>query len=344
MHPSPTTAEVFPVYDDLVDRLLVAVHPDDVVRHVLAVCAGYAYSDEATVATMMTRLGLAHNRCVMVREDVDAMFICSTAFVVQSDDGRVVIVCYRGTEPANLINWLTDVDVDPALVRYDLNPARGGQDYRVHAGFYRNVRATRYAVVEILQRALAGKSVLGDDDNVARMEKLFVTGHSLGAAMAALMTVMVRAEDIYAPLAERLAATYTYGQPMLGTPAFAAACERANLDGTAAPLHELLFRYVYADDLVPQLPPRESGAFAHFGREFRADRLDGGIGPGNWTPHPPTTQTGVFGIGEGFSALLTRQVPLLRRYLHSHQSIVDHGPQNYVAALTPPDRRSEFGD
>ncbi len=137
------------------------------VRHVLAVCAGYAYSDEATVAMMMTRLGLERSRCAMVREVVDAMFICSTAFVIQSEDGRVVIVCYRGTEPANLINWLTDFDVEPDQVRYNLDAESGDESYRVHAGFYRNVRATRYAVIEVLQRALAGRSIMSDGGDEA---------------------------------------------------------------------------------------------------------------------------------------------------------------------------------
>jgi hypothetical protein len=352
LHPSPTSL-TFPVYEGLTDRLLTADDPDDTVRHVLAVCSGYAYSDQTTVATMMTRLGLERSRCVMVREVVDAMFICSTAFVIQSEDGRVVIVCYRGTEPASLINWLTDLDIDPGQVRYDLTSQSGDESYRVHAGFYRNVRATRFAVIEVLQRAMQGQSIFPDDDQekpvetetIEPLQTLYVTGHSLGAAMATMMTVMLRAKGIYAPLAAKLKATYTYGQPMIGTPAFATACTQATFGGTSRPLDSALFRYVYADDLVPQLPPRESGEFAHFGQEFRCERLDGDDeNRPTWARHmAPTRQTGALGLAVGGLALVTREIKRLRR-LPLHQSVVDHGPQNYIAALTPPHIRSEFGD
>jgi hypothetical protein len=94
----------FPVYANLAGKLTKAsAHPDDVVAHVLATCAGYAYSDADIVTMIMARLGLDGNRCRMIAQNVDAMLICSTAFVVQSHDGRVVIVCYRGTEPANFL-------------------------------------------------------------------------------------------------------------------------------------------------------------------------------------------------------------------------------------------------
>jgi hypothetical protein len=337
-----------PVYDKLTDQLLAPVHPDDTVRHVLAVCSGYAYSDQTTVAMMMTRLGLEHSRCVMVRQVVDAMFICSTAFVIQSADGRVVIVCYRGTEPVNLINWLTDIDVDPDLVRIDLTPQSGDETYPVHAGFYRNVRATRFAVYELLQRALEGRSIFPDDGvkgdekaTIQPVQALYLTGHSLGGAMAALMTAMLANPD-YAELAAKLRATYTYGQPMIGTPAFANACTQATFGGTSRPLDSALFRYVYADDVVPQLPPRESGSFKHFGQEFGCGRSDGRRP--TWVPQAsPTGQTFALGLAIGGLSLVTRQISRLR-WLPLNQSIVDHGPHKYIAALTPAGVRSEFGD
>ena len=38
-------------------------------------------------------------------------FIFSTAYLVQSHCGRVAILCYRGTEPATLGNWLGDAEI-----------------------------------------------------------------------------------------------------------------------------------------------------------------------------------------------------------------------------------------
>jgi hypothetical protein len=67
------TSATFPVHKELVSALLAAharpedpPRPDPTVAHVLATCAGYAYSDAATVAMIMARLGLVENRCAMV--------------------------------------------------------------------------------------------------------------------------------------------------------------------------------------------------------------------------------------------------------------------------------------
>ena len=111
----------FPVHADLVQRLVAAHAPgttrsaesrDATVAHVLATAAGYAYASTETVAMIIARLGLDANACVRVTQTVDAMLIYSTAYLVQSRCGRVVVLCYRGTEAMNLGNWLGDADVD----------------------------------------------------------------------------------------------------------------------------------------------------------------------------------------------------------------------------------------
>src|ERR1700675_633860 len=132
----------FPGFAHLADDLAAAHHAgngerDATVAHVLATCAAYAYSDADTVATMMTRLGLEANACVRVAQTVDAMFIFSTAYLIQSRCGRVVILCYRGTEPATLGNWLGDAEVGSESSILSLND--GAHAIKVHGGFHRNV-------------------------------------------------------------------------------------------------------------------------------------------------------------------------------------------------------------
>lgn len=337
-------APAFPVHAGLVEALLRAhAEPSDpprwdpVAAHVTATLAGYAYSDAATVAMIAARLGLEGNRCAMVAQDVDAMFICSTAFLVQSRCGRVAVLCYRGTEPASFVNWLTDADVNPELV-----PWRFGGDpavHAVHGGFYRNVRATRYAIAEKLRLAIEGKPIVTDappDPEVRPLEALYLTGHSLGGAMAAMLAVMMETIPRYAPVRERLRAVYTYGQPMIGDPAFAA--------GSARVVGKKTFRFVHAHDVVAALPPKISGPFAHFGEEYQLFR-----GPDrSWRPpqhnREPMGQVGhLFELPLAASAFLARQLRPLRD-LPFQYSLDDHGPQHYIAALTPPDVRSEFGD
>ena len=334
-----------PVYPSLTDHLAGAGKPpDDQIRFVLAVCSAYAYGDVRTVATIMDRLGLTRNRCRMVSEYVDALFLTSTAFLIQSHDGRVAILCYRGTPPTSAITWLTDFEVEPVAIRVPaLSP-----EARVHGGFYRNVRSTRFKIVELLQDALAGRSVLDSTTNLEDeppahdLEALYVTGHSLGGASAALLGALLVAEPVRygaitpetpARILERLKAVYTYGQPMIGNPGFAIAC-----DGL---LGDKVIRYVYANDVVPQVPPKASGSFQHFGQEYRYTPAGE---HGRWNPSRPRRQlhdlrqlaTAPLAI-VAKSLRLTRDVPF-------RASLADHLPQYYLDALTPDHLRSEFGD
>ncbi|XVQ06574.1 lipase family protein [Spirillospora sp. CA-255316] len=350
----------FPVYQNLEELLLQArVHPDPVVAHVMATCAAYAYSGPETVSMIMARMGLADNRCRMIQLSVDAMLLRSTAFVVQSRSGRVAILCYRGTEPLNLINWMLTIDLEPERIGYQI----GDQSPAVHGGFYRNTRATRYEVMNTLKRACEGRSVLtsaagggADADPMVdgELEALYITGHSLGGAMAALMAVMIKHEDKFRTVSDRLSAVYTFGQPMVGNRDFAKNCQDVEF------LRDNVIRYVYDSDLVPHLPPAVSGAFRHFGREHRyripllSRTLTGLLGAtgceqrstqGKWeeSSSPASQAHGVPAIllaGAAFVAgkfQLSRALPVV-------YSIDDHFPRRYVSSLTPSEVNTEFGD
>ena len=286
---------------------------------------------------------------------VDAMFIRSTAYLIQSSDGSVVILAYRGTEPTNLVNWLTDADVHPDKIAFPFprdaraaDPAKSSsppdaevvsaKSYAIHAGFYRNVRATRFAVIAALERALDGRSVLDDDPESPRppmqkpMTTLYLTGHSLGGAMAALMAVMLSVEPDYV---ERFARMFkgasTFGAPMVGSPEFANACAANTF------LHRNVVRYVYRKDLVPHLPPSDSDAFQHFGREYRYDHV--------WkdTSDKPIEQMGdLVGLIEAPLGFVASKFRLLRG-IPFRYSLNDHGPQHYISAITP-NIPNEFGD
>ena len=336
-----------PVYPDLTGDLVTAsVVPDEKIAFVLGVCAAYAYGDASTVATVMDRLGLTGNRCRMISEYVDALFLTSTAYLIQSRDGRVAILCYRGTPPTSAITWLTDFEVEPVTVTLP-GPA-GAPARRVHGGFYRNVRSTRFKIVELLQDALDGKSVLdpaenpGDEPPAGRLEALYVTGHSLGGASAALFAALLtldpirQATDAGGKIVDRLRAVYTYGSPMIGNPEFAEACD------ADAFLANNVIRYVYANDVVPQVPPKASGAFRHFGREYRYTPPGEN---GHWHPskRPRRQLRRLLELATAPLAIAATSLRLTR-HIAFHASLSDHFPQYYLDALTPPELRSEFGD
>ena len=332
----------FPVYKDLVGTLAKPTeHPDEegVVPHVLATLSAYAYSDGDTLAMIATRLGLENNLCLRIGQEVDAMFICSTAYLLQSEDGRVAILCYRGTEPLNPINWLTDADVSPEKISFKA----GGQLVGVHGGFYRNVRATEVQIADALRLALQGKPIFtgkrAGTKQLERLEALYITGHSLGGSMAALMGAILAMDPDYADAAKVLRAVYTYGQTMIGDPDLAKECQAA--------LGERTLRYIYRHDFAPTFPPCASGRFAHFGRELRYGKKHDGSSEESWEDYSgqPTRQMPFIPLGalSSVSAFVARMFWLTRNWSFPY-SLYDHGPQHYLAALAPEDVHSEFGD
>ncbi len=337
------TSTTFPVYADLADRLLSPLvdpatgAPDPVTAHVMAVLSTYAYSDLATMTEMAARLGLARCHALRVQFANDPQFIASTAYLLQSEDGRVGVLVYRGTEPANILSWLTDVDATPDRVRI------GGPDDEpldVHAGFYRNVRATRYRIAQALVDAVEGRSVTGaPGPALSSLEALFVTGHSLGGAMAALMGVLLREDPDYrAQLGDRLRAVYTFGQPMVGSPGLAARYQDDPVLGVRT------FRYVFEGDPVPRLPSADTGRWQHFGQELRhVTRVagEGWEGPGAGSPVGQIRFVGQLVVA--FGSLPLSQLVVLSRVPVQYR-IDDHRPHHYVAALTPRGVPTEFGD
>jgi hypothetical protein len=302
----------------------------------MAVCSAYAYSEVETVAMMMARMGLEENHCVMIDEYVDAMFITSTSFLIQSKDGRVVILCYRGTPPTSVISWLTDANIDPTHI--DIPSPGGSGECYVHSGFYRNVRSTRHEILNALERAIDGRSVRpGGGELANKLQALYITGHSLGAASASMLALMLVVEPAYRqPILSKLKAVYTFGGPMIASPELARDCNQHDF------LRERVIRYVYANDIVPQLPPAESDPFAHFGTGYQY-KPKGGNGSWQQNDAPRKQLRNLLDIAAAPLSVLAGNLKLTRR-LQFHASLRDHLPQYYIAALTPPGVRSEFGD
>jgi hypothetical protein len=337
LRPIKGRTSTFPVYQDLVGDL-TKVTPgtyDPIAAHVCAVAAGWAYADAETAAMMVARLGLEENRYYEASICNDAMFIASHALLVQSRCGRVVVLAYRGTEPRNFISWLTDADVNPVKVPYRIgdNP---DPEATVHGGFYRNLRATWHEVVGALERATERRSVDPNSDDTldAPMEALYVTGHSLGAAMAALAGVRLVCDPAYQRFSVRkLRGIYSYGQPMIGNPAFAKQCAGYEFLGKS------LFRHIYEHDVVPRLPPTATGDFEHFGAEYGTSREY------RWTAHEGAVEQ----VPD--LVLATLVIPVLAfagkqlekvRNVAFPYSWYDHLPTFYIEASTPPGVRSEF--
>ena len=326
----PSCAKPFPVYDDLVEAL-VGAHASagagrsPLVAHVLGTCAGYSYADSDTVATMMARLGLPGHACVRISATVHSMLIFSTAYLLQSACGRLVILSYRGTEGDSLGNWLGDADVGTELSTLSIPGAT--DTVRVHAGFHRNVRVTWSAILDELAIAREGRSLLDHDVRVAHpLEALYVTGHSLGGAMALLFALRLCGNRAHRDIFSKLRAVYTFGQPLT----LAGPLPKAV--GAVAPR---LFRHVIAGDPIPALPPAPWGALEHIGHEY----LYAG---GRWRrPDAPTAQMeGLRELPRSLLAFLAKE----KDRASFRYTMGAHGAHHYLAALRPRDRVTEYGD
>lgn len=315
----------FPIHADLAARLLAAhstaTDRDPLVAHVLGTLSAYAYADTDTVAAMAGRLGLEGSSCVGIAQTVDAMLVFSTAYVLQSACGRVVIVCFRGTEAATFGNWLGDADVGSERMTL------GETSFVVHAGFRRNMRATRWGVLEQLRLALEGRSVLAPAQRVGSpLTALYVTGHSLGGAMALLFALSLVGEPEQRELLARLRAVYTFGQPLVGCEPFPPA---------AATIAQKVYRHVLARDPIPALPPAPWGRLSHLGREYcwEADE---------WRrAETPVAQ--LANLREVPRSLLAFFAGAERRERLAY-AMAEHAPHRYLAVLQPPGCVSELGD
>lgn len=142
-------------------------------------------------------------------------------FVAANDSA--VIVAFRGTDPLLLSNWIVDFSTEVT--------ADG-----VHRGFAEAARSI-WAVL---------KDDTGQALDARPGAKLVFTGHSLGAAMAAIAAATSETDAT---------AVYTFGMPRTGTASFGAQYNRRLGDRT--------FRLVYGNDIVPMV---QGEPFHHIGR------------------------------------------------------------------------------
>lgn len=154
------------------------------------------------------------------------------AFIAGNND--MLLLAYRGTE--SLKDWMTDADID--LV--------GGPGGKVHEGFSMALSHVWKEVWTYIRESRKCRS-------------LWVTGHSLGAALAALTVAKLRLEKD-----EPVNGLYTFGHPRTGDRDFA-----KNFDSDFS---LQTFRYVNNNDIVTRVPFRSMhyshvGTFKYFDKD-----------------------------------------------------------------------------
>lgn len=151
------------------------------------------------------------------------------AFV--SANSRTVLIAFRGTEPTEL----KDVKADLKVIK---ERSVAG---RVHRGFKGALDGVWLDLLDHVKRVRRNN------------QRIWVTGHSLGAALATLATARLQmANNI------PVQGLITFGQPRTGNKEFAKAFDRA--------LAGRVYRFVNNTDLVTRVPPAK--AYYHIGRRI----------------------------------------------------------------------------
>jgi triacylglycerol lipase len=184
--------------------------------------AKIVYDPEDGARAQLAALGLSDFKFFERRE---------TQALIAGDDAMLVLA-FRGTE-GKLADWMTDLDVE-------LVDGPGG---KVHRGF-------------LLALDLVWPDIWRWIDERRGKRALWITGHSLGAALAMLATARLRFDEDHP-----VNGLYTFGQPRTGDRDFA-----RNFD---ADFGRRTFRYVNNNDIVTRVPFRSmryshAGTFRYF--------------------------------------------------------------------------------
>lgn len=156
------------------------------------------------------------------------------AFLAGNDE--MIVLSFRGTEPPRLKDWMTDARIKRVKGPYG----------KVHRGFLKGLRVVWSEIVTVIR------------EWQIHAQSLWVTGHSLGGALATLAVANFGEE------AKPVHGLYTFGQPRVGGKTFA---RNFDLD-----FQSRTFRFVNNNDVVTRVPPRELG-YRHVGKVLVFDRI-----------------------------------------------------------------------
>jgi len=264
-------------------------------------------------------------------------------FVARNAEG-VTILAFRGTESHRFEDVLADL-------RLRLKPWPGSAA-RVHAGF-------RSCYLAVRRRVRALLAATSPEHGGERPRTLFITGHSLGGALAVLSAADLKASGV------EIAGVVTFGSPLVGD---------AGLADLVAGVP--VRRYVDCCDLITRVPPERldrdhvrqllKDLTSH---RWPRDSFEGRVVPrlgravsklfaaGGGTPDYAHVGTLVYANRQGRTSQAARledrlvdQDTARREYAQARgddwvgaRDLADHAPINYVSALAgrveaPPER------
>jgi len=167
--------------------------------------------------------------------------------VIKHEESNTIIIAFRGTEPTDILQWMTDASTDFQSIHNVFNK----ETVLVHAGFYsalglsafnpstpidfNNVTLTSPMFIQLLN------SLQKFHPNDKKYN-ISITGHSLGAGLASLFSYVLLSYGYESSIS----AVYTYGQPLVGNRHYAEILNNK--------LGNRLHRWVNHSDIVSRIP------------------------------------------------------------------------------------------
>lgn len=192
--------------ETLADELMKMDNKARFIKQLQELLSAVGETRAATRSDLGTCLGEAQFKVVDVFNEKGTQ-----AFLAVRQKDKMAVLAFRGTE------------MDIADIRTDLETTAIDIDgNRIHEGFYKAFK-------------LVESQILNKLDELEKGYTLYITGHSLGGALALLATKYLCADS--------LGACYTFGGPRVASARFSESIKTP------------IYRVINAADIVPRMPP-----------------------------------------------------------------------------------------
>ncbi|KAF8704159.1 hypothetical protein HU200_031654 [Digitaria exilis] len=244
---------------------------------------------------------------------------------------RRLVVAFRGTEQSKWKDLMTDLMLVPA----GLNPERLGGDFKqevqVHSGFLGAYDSVRNRIMSLIKYAVGYQDE--DAQNIPRWH-VYVTGHSLGGALATLLALELSSSQM-ARNGVISVTMYNFGSPRVGNRRFAEVYNAKVKDS---------WRIVNHRDIIPTVPRLmgychvEAPVYLKFGDSKDAlvnngilDDEEQGDAIGEYTPDVIVTEF-MKGEKQLVEKLLQTEINLLRS-IRDGSALMQHMEDFYYVTL-----------
>jgi len=155
-----------------------------------------------------------------------------------ADEKKAIVIAFRGTVFNSIKNWATNLSFAKK------SASKIGAKGKVHGGFMKGYNQMEADVLKALKLAKAD----------CKRCKIYITGHSLGGALATIAAAKLIGNGHISP---KRTVVYHFGSPRVGDKTFARWFEK-NIPNS--------WRVTHGYDIVPTVPPSGFG-FQHIQRE-----------------------------------------------------------------------------